>query len=826
MAANTIDKNIPPPPPGFEYESIPDGFELESQAPEQTPTPPPGFEFEQGEEQPDEMRAAYGIKAASEQNPISRYLTDAALRPMVEFTKAFHGGADSMLQTLAGATSLAEDIFWAKASSKVGHNPKLLEHLHNSFAQKVNSQTGIKVPSFEEMSKAASSLVTQYAQEAGNIEASMPETDMGYNSILPQLVGRAPSIAAEFAMGSKAIGVNPATLNAGVAKSLTTSAQFAVVEALNSYAESPTVGTLITEGTKGAAINAAFAITGELALHAGDLLRRSGRNAARVFVRTVTGSDDAAKAFASNPKEFLKKYDYEKRLIDLKNKRQDLELQLKNNIKIFQEQRTINDKTASNVLSDSMRKTRESFRTANENFKLGKQIKLEEQILKTKENISAMESALRDKTVNIFDSTLTHYKDMRKMTIDAVDDAANQLSQIDPTLRISGRAIKSHIKKAERTTPIMKLIPYQMKDGKFVANTKIGSLTGADKEVEVLNNVMEELNTRMRTDDFPLFVAHNLKKDLHTLGNMTSNPRLKLFYSRMSKVLNPANYSNSVFRSRHPSSVVATKALNHYKKMNEAANSFIDQYNEAMNLYYKQNANGQAVIPNIERVIAGIRSNDRGMIRRMQFADKALPEGNKLFPAVKQLADDTVRVEKAEQDALVAIKKSIARRERGLMRAQRQTILQLNTSHSEIRLGAQKETSQAVRDYATMQHKEHQALFNDVDEAEKFLRYHALVNQIHAEEFPANVIQRALGYTALFQGFRGDFPAAGRFGAASFLLSPKAAKFAGLASMAGSNFAAKGADLVGKKIIAPLLKSSLGRQMSAKELKRLLKKKD
>ncbi len=637
--------------------NLPEGFTLEEQQeqPKQEMSLPEGFTLEETpQEQPKQEHTTDYVYSST-----PKFIVRNIIDPLVEVDRGFARGASSLYNKADAATKL----------------------------------TG-------KMTKITPDIFGEWAKQATARAESLPETGIDpVSKFLFGMAGQAIPIATEFAAVKM-----PAALASF--KGLADVGKFAVLEALNEYGKTEKPESLVVGGARGAATGAGMQVAGRIF----KMVHGQTKKTVKTWLTALTGNKKAAKALAENPKQFnLNPRGDVKSAADIIEENKLAEKTMKENIGAGRSTLKATQQSRKELLNmkiaDAKSKLDMTHTNAKNSLTDRQGATLNELIKQTDDAVEASNRTLQEQTVALYDDTLANYTAIRKDAGKAVENAVNATVNTNPGVpqipfkTVSGRMQKTLSEKS----------PFKIKKDKVIGRTAVPP---NPNDAKIYKNMVDDVNSRQAEGGFNVRYLQDLKEDLNNLAGKyfkSGDTQLGKMYSELSKDVNPATIVSE--------SKALTSKLKHMAKANAEFANMIPKYKKAMSHYFKEDITGE-FIPNPSKATNAIAKNNLAVIRDMKKADMALPAGDRIYPKMKSLMDNSASYAN-KQKALVSGMKHRAKLEkRALESAQitakdnlRKEGMKLSSEH---RIAAGKEIA-AYNDAKALEYSDVIKKFSDME---------------------------------------------------------------------------------------------------------------
>ena len=287
--------------------------------------------------------------------------------------------------------------------------------------------------------------------------------------------------------------------------------------------------------------------------------------------------------------------------------------------------------------------------------------------------LKAKSKALKDEIFNTYDNVAQQYNIIKKEYGEAVGNAVDMTVQQDASKSIKSSYIDKNFNAAINAGPF--------KRTRTVNRVSVFSenIAGADKaQIKQLESMVQQYETLAREGKVSVQYLQNLKNhtnDLATQLYKSGNNKLATMYSEISKSVNPATIVE-----QNP---MLAKDLKFIAKANAQYSKFIKGYENAVNVYFTRDANG-ALVPDIDKGIRAVATNDLKTMSAMRKADAVLPDGSKMLPKIKKANSDMLKFE-TEKDAVISgVRKKIRADKIGLAKDHKKAMRILNDNKSRL----------------------------------------------------------------------------------------------------------------------------------------------
>ena len=461
-----------------------------------------------------------------------------------------------------------------------------------------------------------------FGQMADQIQAgaeAMPQTNLSpgikkaYN-----LVGELPGLAAEFVATKRAI--SPFMRSFGklpgkgeIGDIVASGIQGAVAE----YKKTPEYGALLEGFQQGSTLGAMF----NLAPKAIEIAKLAGKDASKAFIKSVTGSEETAKAFVENPWRFnLNPFGKVKSLSELTES---------NRIKMDDLKDSTSDMIANERMKIADRKALISSEQ-DRNFFAVKQ--------KNRDLVNAVQQNKKIDVENVAKSASeAHAKTIDSVNAGLLDDFTNSVNKLEIIKKAEGEQVGQAIENITNKDPFSRILPepylnkfkevankngYDIVENRVVPKFGQGS---ANPEVQnLLQSNLDDVFQVVNNEGIPLGFAQGKKKMLQQSGYSGSGEVANV-QKQLSGALNPATMDDAIIGSN------IKEELRALRDSNKNFSELVPKYKEAIANYSRIDASGKSV-PDFNRALNAIARNDKVVIRQLMKADSALPVEDRLLP--------------------------------------------------------------------------------------------------------------------------------------------------------------------------------------------------
>jgi hypothetical protein len=487
-----------------------------------------------------------------------------------------------------------------------------------------------------------------------NLSENVPSsTSPKIARFINEAIGETPGIIAEFEQGGALLKGLKIAPKLAQFKSMSEAAQFAAVEAMEKIGEG------FKPAAEGALAGATVGLAFPAAQAAWDYGRRFGRSATKMLLRLSTGDKKLAEDFVADPKKYLPPkgeppIDIEKTkeagMANLEAMRQQWD------DKIFDSREKMT--SAINTIREAQREALSGVRQGGATTLQGLKEKGDSAVK------SAMETA-NQKLVGSYEKSLGILKGIEEERGKAVGDAIKSVLDDDPFIAIPYKDIGPKIRQMVTEKANLGQLPISLSNfgSKIDPRTKLGV-----SDVEEFSTIFGDLMSYRQAGEIPLSYLQTLKTQLQELANTKFKSGSNQFgqvYAEISRMINPANLI-----SDNPQ---LQKALPKLAEANKAFAEMKPKYNQAIDSFFKKDANG-ALIPDVDKAVRAIQKGDKAALQTMQKADALLPEKDRLLPKIKESLNDIDRV---RTESLAYYKLAKRKNEdsiRGLVKKQRQDV--------------------------------------------------------------------------------------------------------------------------------------------------------
>ena len=656
--------------------------------------------------------------------------------------------------------------------------------------------------------------LNKWSKGLGNAAQEIPETDLSkFDKWGLQLIGAAPVIMTEFAT-VEALGAAMGLAKApGYLKTLfekmSDPSKFAFLGALQSYSKDPErkLSSLGEGAAVGVIMSGLLAAGGDLAggLHK---MTKAGWRAALSW---VSGSPRAAARLVKNPKLMnTNPFGKVKTTEDVIDENQLLKQAFDKDAAAKKAAFKTAQKTESHLHNKSV---------SDAEFALTQALSGKKEALKTKQGFdmktaandigrkfSRLNNAIKDKAVNIYDSTLKRFVQVKDTAGKAVENAVIRASNRNPGAVVPYQPV------SRRVGNLMKKedFPYSVsRTGELSDPTGTASV----EEMGRLQKILDTLRERKNDGGLSLMYLQKLKTGTSSLshslfGKKGGDKTLARFYADLSEAVDPGKIV-----TRNPS---LARSVHEIADANARYANLVPKYEAAMKHYYTKD-NGKWV-PSPEKARSAIAGKNKVVLREMELADSALPKSDRILPKMKDLDAAMVRNEIKQKDAVEKFSRQLAKDMKKLETANSKALRRLKQSNKKMTVEQKQKATEEIRiQYQALKDEERQ-LTNMLNERRKFHQDQELLRRGRASTTGlAGTAQSVAAFGTL--GIVGAIKGEGRL-----LSVPALASVLGLSPIAVANMAKAGIGV--SSVLDTVAKNqNLQRVVGAELLRNLIDKK-
>lgn len=679
-----------------------------------------------------------------------------------------------------------------------------------------------------------------WASQLTETAEDIPETQMAQpTKTIYELIGGTIPIVTGFATAKSALGLAkvPQILEARKLGQLTQVGEFALVSALDAYAENPETASLAEGAREGAIIAMSFPI----AFKGLGLLKNFGKGVAEKFIHFVTGSTRLAKDFVKDPRKYnLNPLGKVKTGEEVALANKAVRLRLKNEhtakMNIYKTRVSRENELLNIKLKDTKVQTVKRLDEARESLRIGSQTKLDDLSVSVTKTIDNNNKVIGETLVKTYDDSLAKYQLLKKNAGKNVETAINSTLERNPGAGITTNIIKKKwdiaVKKFSpfKITAKQRAIPksltpgggtalkpevtaqFEQALGKEPVSAQARTAAASQSDAKVFDAVLQEFNSMAKQKQLPLGYLQNLKKDIKRLSQKaysTGNSELGLFYSELSKSVDIAKTISS--------NPALSKNLKEIAVANKEFSEFLPKYEEALRQFYKKNSQG-GYAPDVNKAVKAVRGQDKAALKEMVKADSALPLEDRILPKVNKIVKESDALEQQQHNLIKSLRAKAKQEQFKLQQASKATIANLQKEQGAIRYENKEKTLAQVNEFVNKKNTEYEAVIDNLNKAEEFYKNQDKIRSLRAgNETLARLMQNIAGFSAAASAKFGNVPTtAGALGAAS-MLAPVAA--AGLVKSAVQGIGP------GYRLLRELLESETARRIIAGEIIEVSKKK-
>jgi hypothetical protein len=559
-------------------------------------------------------------------------------------------------------------------------------------------------------------------------------------------------------------------------------AKFATVQAIQEFEEKETASSLV----EGALEGAATAMTFDVALTGGKILKDAGKEAAFKWMKGKVGPD-AAREFVENPfkfnlnifgkrktaREIRNTIDTSKAEFSSETKRQVSDLKFKQENAVNEVKERILE--SKNKLSLAQKETAESLKSSQGE-------KLENLVANQTTTIQNANTAVTDQASNIYRENIQNFNNAKKKAGEAVGLAVKNTLEKNPGAGVS------YQKLAPEWGAGVKKAPFNInKKGEFSLRT------AGDAELKTEMNILQSLNQQFKHFGTKGGGGKLHLKYLEDVSTSLSSRATKAFskakagggkiynelgtaYSEMAQLTNPAN--------------IAKKNKSLFPEITEANMKFgvvADNHKRAMKNYYKEDIAG-ILEPNPSIALGAIKGtgvNPKGTIKQLEKADSLLPEKERMLPKIRELVQNEQNIVQA-QKSIIRNNKKIAKKEQSQLRRQQNEAIQaINKSSRTTTIEAKRNARTKVNELTQLRNEEYNSVIGSLERLEKRLADESLLTSFMVRENSLSRKAQAGGALA---------------GSMGLVTSASGAPFAGSTALVGSGLAVALSPVVGANV--------------------------
>lgn len=510
----------------------------------------------------------------------------------------------------------------------------------NYITQKASQVTGIP----------ASGFFGDVADATKKSAEGLPETRLGDAAKATyQTMGAAVPQTAEFLPTSgllNSVGLSRSIKGVfgdiPAANQLSNSIAIGVQSAVDEFSKTESYGRAIQSFANGTSIGLGVSVAAEAIPKAIELGKVMGRNAAKAFLKAVTGDEKFAEAFVKNPWKFnLNPFQKVPSLADVEAENAQKITSLRNEYDAKISDMKIHNAEKKSVLASEINNESYALSTKNRELKRILTEKGRADVARTAEESHKAYQGVVDTAhaslMDDFNGVLNKVELIRDQKGKMVGQAIENVTNKDP---FSSIGAFRYLKKLEKVAKDNKMV---IEAG--VVKPRFGNSTVEPEVISFMQSAVDETKDLASGFHIPLGAAQAKKELWQRFGYSGSN-KVHNVAKQMSGALDPANMIDDIVGNNIGPEIEALK------KANTEFSEMMPKYREAIKSFTRLDAQGKP-IPDFQKALNAVRSGDRVTLKQMAKADSLLPPEDRILPKVYQASK---QISDAENTALANVK--------------------------------------------------------------------------------------------------------------------------------------------------------------------------